>query len=183
MRTRTNNKGIAKHLATALAVVVVTLVGFAAPVLAQDDPPQPINPPDTTPIPTSCFGSGDHDDSGGTVIGSCFGNSPGTGPSTAVSSKQVWEWYRCHLNAPEFVPGSLVRNVIPTGPLSPQDIIDRGLDPTAQYGWYLLQCWLYTGTDALGNDLFDVFAWGFLVIETSPPVDPIAMRDGSVELT
>ena len=39
--------------------------------------------------------SGEIDDAGGAVFGSCLGSTPGAGPSMVVSSEQVWIWYGC----------------------------------------------------------------------------------------
>ena len=176
MRTRTNNTGITKHLITAVAVIIVAILGLTAPVLAQDDPPTPIGPVGGDPLPANCFGSGGHDHAGGSVLGECFGTSPGSGPSIAVSSQTVWNWYQCN-QWREWTVGSRVSAVTFHDDLDLEAIAGYGLDPTAQYAWYTISCEWHSGDfDDNGNPITEGWSWGFQVIETSPPVDPLVLR-------
>ena len=167
MRHCADCAGLAFRL-IAVAAIGLTLLISGAPASAQDDPVAPINPLPVTPV---CGGSGDIDDAGGAVFGSCFGNTPGRGPRTEVSSAQVWAWYGCDQWQP-WSAGSTVSDVISQGELLPEDILARGLDPTATYTWNTVQC-THVGAD--GSTA--VWEWGLLVIETSPPIDPLVLRD------
>ena len=128
MRHCANRAGLAVGLIAA-AAIGLTAIGTGAPASAQDDPVAPVNPLPVTPV---CGGSGDIDDGGGAVFGSCFGNTPGRGPSIEVSSAQVWAWYGCD-QWRAWAPGSTVSAVSSQGELVPEDILARGLDPTATY--------------------------------------------------
>ena len=167
MRHRANRAGIARSL-TALAAVGLITLTTVAPALAQDDPVEPVNPIPVTPV---CGGSGDIDDGGGAVFGSCFGNTPGRGPNTAVSSAQVWAWYGCN-QWKAWRPGSTVSAVRFQGGLQPDDIYSRGLDPTASYSWNTVEC-----TFVAADGTTTTWGWGLLVLETSPPINPIVLRD------
>jgi len=68
--------------------------------------------------------------------------------------------------------------VTPQGQLILDDIVARGLDPTVTYVWYTVECTnVQQGAAPDGSDLVDVWSWGLLVIGTSPPVDPVSLRD------
>ena len=167
MRYSADRAGLAVGLIAA-AAIGLTAIGTGAPASAQDDPVAPVNPLPVTPV---CGGSGDIDDGGGAVFGSCFGNTPGRGPSIEVSSAQVWAWYGCD-QWRAWAPGSTVSAVSSQGELVPEDILARGLDPTATYTWNTVEC-TYVGADGTT----EVWGWGLLVIETSPPIDPLVLRD------
>ena len=168
MRHGANGAGTPGRLSAAIAALGLALVGLAAPAHAQQDPVEPVDPIPTTPI---CGGSGDIDDAGGAVFGSCFGNTPGSGPATEISSELVWNWYGCDQWRP-YTPGSLVTNVMSQGPVPLEDVLVRGLDPTGTYTWNTVEC-----THVAADGTPEVWGWGFLVIETSPPVDPTVLRD------
>ena len=176
MRARTDNPSAAKYLTALVAALLAWTLVAAAPALAQDEPPDPTGPTGEGPLPPTCFGSGGHDDAGGGVIGECFGNSPGAGPSITVSSQMVWNWYQCN-QWREYSVGSRVAAVTFHDDLDIDAIIGYGLDPTATYAWYHITCEWHSGEfDDAGNPIVETWGWGFQVIETSPPVDPLVLR-------
>ena len=184
MRRGTDSTGLTHGVVATLGVVIALLFTVAiAPAAAQETPPDPppptpINPIPITPACPDTRGSGGAiDQNGGAVIGTCWGNSPGTGPDRSVSSALVWEWYGCDQWRP-FSPGSWVSSVVPQGELLLEDIVARSLDPTVTYVWHTIECThLQQGAAADGSDIVDTWGWGFLVIGTTPPVDPLALRD------
>lgn len=167
MRYCADRAGLAVGL-IAVAAIGLSFLVWSAPASAQEDPVEPVNPLPVTPV---CGGGGDIDDAGGAVFGSCFGNSPGRGPSTEVSSAQVWAWYGCD-QWRAWTEGSTVSGVVSQGELLPEDILARGLDPTGTYTWNTVQC-----THVAADGTIETWGWGFLVIETSPPIDPVVLRD------
>ena len=182
MRRGTDDAGLAYRVVAAIAATTALLLALAAPVAAQDappdpDPPAPLNPLPITPACPDTSGSGGAiDQNGGAVIGTCWGSSA-SGPSRAVSSELVWQWYGCDQWRP-FSPGSTVSAVIPNGELLIEDIVARGLDPTVTYVWHTVECThVQQGAAADGSDIVEVWGWGFLVIGTTPPVDPTVLRD------
>lgn len=183
MRHGTHPPGSSHRVVAALAATMVMLVLAVAPALAQEAPPEPdapepINPIPITPAcPDTQGGGAAIDQNGGAVLGTCWGNTPGSGPDRSVSSALVWQWYQCDQWRP-FSPGSTVSAVIPQGELFPEDVLARGLDPTVTYVWHTVECThVEQGAAADGGDLVAVWGWGFLVIGTTPPVDPLVLRD------
>ena len=63
-------------------------------------------------------------------------------------------------------------SVVPQGELFPEDILARGLDPTGSYTWNTVEC-----EHVAVDGTLETWSWGFLVIETSPPIDPLVLRD------
>jgi hypothetical protein len=171
MRHGANGAGTAGRLIAAAAALGLTVATWAAPASAQEGPVQPTDPIPVAPV---CGGSGDIDDAGGSVFGSCFGNTPGSGPDTSVSSALVWAWYGCEQWRP-YAPGSTITNVGRRGELVVEDVLARGLDPTGIYTWNTVEC-----THVAADGTIEAWSWGFLVIETSPPVDPTVLRDRAV---
>ncbi|MEZ5379650.1 MAG: hypothetical protein R2733_24340 [Acidimicrobiales bacterium] len=183
MRLGTDTAGLAGRVAAAFAAVTATLTLVAAPVAAQPTPPDPgppapINPLPITPAcPDTGGGGAAIDQNGGAVLGTCWGNTPGSGPDITVSSALVWNWYGCDQWRP-YSPGSTVSAVSPQGELLLEDIIARGLDPTVTYVWHTVECThVQRGAGADGADLVEIWGWGLLVIGTTAPVDPLTLRD------
>lgn len=167
MRYRSNGAGLAVGLIAALAIGLLAPSAHA-PAAAQTDPVEPVSPIPVTPV---CGGSGDIDDGGGAVFGSCFGNTPGRGPSIAVSSAQVWAWYGCD-QWRAYTAGSRVAAIRVHSDLFPEDILARGLDPTATYTWNTVDC-----EQTAADGTVETWGWGFLVLEATPPIDPLVLRD------
>lgn len=169
MRHSSNGAGTARRVIAACAAIgVASLMWRAAPAAAQEGPVEPVDPIPVTPV---CGGSGDIDQAGGEVWGSCIGSTPGAGPSTTVSSEQVWNWYGCDQWRP-YSPGSRVTAVASQGELVMEDILTRGLDPSGTYTWNTVEC-----THVAADGTTETWGWGLLVIETSPPIDPTVLRD------
>ncbi|MCP3858926.1 MAG: hypothetical protein GY704_04680 [Phycisphaeraceae bacterium] len=183
MRHGTHTARLARRVAAAVAAVTTTLTLVIAPVAAQPSPPDPgppapLNPVPITPAcPDTGGGGAGIDQLGGAVLGTCWGNTPGSGPDRSISSALVWQWYQCDQWRP-FSPGSVVSAVTPQGELFPEDVLARGLDPTVTYVWHTIECThVEQGAAADGGDVVAVWGWGFLVIGTTPPVDPLTLRD------
>lgn len=185
MRRGTDGSRSPRRVVAALAAATALLLGATStPAAAQDAPPEPQPPAPLNPIPITPAcpdtrgGGGAIDQNGGSVIGTCWGNSPGAGPDRTVSSALVWEWYGCDQWRP-FSPGSTVSRVDPHGELLLEDIVARGLDPTVTYVWHTIECRhvQLNDLDDDTDDVIELWGWGFLVIGTTPPVDPTVLRD------
>ncbi len=182
MRHGTDNPGSSHRVVAAAAAIAALLISLAAPVHAQESPPDPetpapINPLPITPAcPDTGGGGSSIDDLGGSVLGTCWGNAA-AGPSRAVSSSLVWQWYGCD-KWRAFSPGSLVSAVVPRGELILEDIVARGLDPTVIYVWHTVQCThVQQGAGPDGADIVETWEWGLLVLGTTEPIDPTVLRD------
>jgi len=183
MRHGTNSPRPARRLVAALAATTALFIAVAAPASGQDtspssEPPAPLNPTAITKACPDTGGGGSAiDQLGGSVLGTCWGNSPGAGPDRAVSSELVWAWYGCDQWRP-FSPGSTVSAVVPQGELLIEDIAARGLDPTVTYVWHTVECTFVKMSAAPdGGDIVAAWGWGFLVLGITPPVDPLVLRD------
>lgn len=183
MRHGTDSPRAALRVVAALAATAALAIAAAAPAVAQEVPPTPAPPTPVNPIPITpacpdTRGSGSSiDQLGGSVLGTCWGNTPGAGPDRTVSSALVWEWYGCDQWRP-YSPGSVVSAVISQGELLIEDIVARGLDPTVIYEWHTVECThVQQGAGADGGDIIEIWGWGFLVLGTTPPVDPTVLRD------
>ncbi len=182
MRHGTDTSRSSRRVVAAIAATAAVLVAAVAPAAAQEDPPTPvpINPIPITPAcPDTSGGGASIDQLGGAVLGTCWGNTPGAGPDRTVSSALVWEWYGCDQWRP-YATGSMVTSVVPHGELLISDIVARGLDPTVTYQWHTIECThVQQGAGLDGSDIIEVWNWGFLVIGTTPPVDPTVLRDAA----
>jgi len=173
-----------RRVVAACAATTALLIAIAAPASAQEAPPTadpvPINPIPISPACADTGGAGSSiDQLGGSVVGTCWGNSPGSGPNRTVSSGLVWAWYGCD-QWRVFSPGSTVSAVVPQGELLIEDITARGLDPTGTYVWHTIECtYVETAAAVGGGDIVEVWGWGPLVLAATPPVDPLVLRDAA----
>lgn len=166
MRHGTDNPGPVRRVAAALAAAMTTLTLFIAPAAAVDTPPIPAPPVPLTPrsitpaCPDTRGSGGAIDQNGGAVVGTCWGNTPGSGPGTSASSAATWNWYGCD-QWRRYSPGSFVSALRPMGELLLEDIIARGLDPTVTYVWHNVECtYVVQGGGVDGSDLTETWEWG-----------------------
>lgn len=163
MRHCANRAGLAVGLIAAAAIGLIVIV-TGAPASAQDDPVAPINPLPVTPV---CGGSGDIDDGGAPCSDPASATPPAagrasrsrrprSGPGTGATSGEHGR--RARPSAPSAPKvNSCPRTFSPEGSTRPP--------PTP-------------GTPSSAPTLVPTARpRGLLVIETSPPIDPLVLRD------
>lgn len=145
MRVRANRSRAALRLIGGVVFALVPLL-IAAPALADH-----------------CSGSGSIDDDGGSVIGECHGES--SGGSGSGGSSGAWE-ARCAAPVGPYREGDTVEFYW-TEPLTEDEVIQIGLDPTVVYWWVSIVC-VRDGAPAATNEI---------VVEENPTVSPEVIRD------
>ncbi len=145
MRVCTHRSRTSFRLVVALALVGVTTVFAAAPASADH-----------------CSGEGDIYQGGGDVVAECHVVTPGQPGDRSMS--EVWDSY-CSAVGP-FQEGDEV-GFYEVAPVTPDEVVMFGLDPTGEYVWYDVICW----RDGRGNIEIPI------IVEITPPVAPEVIRD------
>lgn len=145
MRIRTHRPRTAVRLAVAVALIGSAMMLAAAPASADH-----------------CSGEGDIRDRGGDVVAECHVVIPGQPGDRSMN--EVWDSY-CSAAGP-FQEGDEV-GFYEVGPVTPDEVVMLGLNPTGEYVWYDVICW----RDGRGDIEVQI------IVEITPPVAPEVIRD------